>query len=210
MSRQTVLLADDHAIVLEGLRRILEPEFEVVGAVGDGRSLVDAFQVLRPDVAIVDVSMPALSGPDAVRLIRRSNPKAVIVFLSMHPDVIYAQEALNAGGAGYVLKNSAAAELLTAIRWALAGRRYVTPSLAEALASVKSEDDRGNLREVLTQRQLEILPLLAEGRTAREIAEVLHVSSRTVEFHKYRLMRQLGVRTTPELTRIAVKHHILA
>jgi len=209
MSRHTVLLADDHAIVLEGLRRVLEPEFEVIGNVGDGRSLVDEFELLHPDVVVVDISMPVMSGIDAVRLIHRANPSAVVVFLTMHPDVAYAREALKAGGTAYVLKSSAGTELLTAIRWALAGRRYVTPSLAEALATARPEDGGGGLREMLTPRQIEILPLLAEGRTAKEIAELLHLSPRTVEFHKYRLMRELAVRTTAELTRIAIKHHIL-
>lgn len=208
-----VLLADDHAVVLEGLRRILDrPGFEIVGAVRDGRDLVKAAADLDPDLVIADVSMPVLNGIDAARQILKSDPRTKIVFLSMHPDVTYAVEAMNAGASGYLLKNEAGEELLQAIRGVLEGRTYVTPSLdapvKRALQDRRTRS-RGN-QASLTSRQREVLQLLAEGKQAKEIARVLNVSTRTVEFHKYRIMEALGLKTVAELASYAFKHGMIA
>lgn len=211
--RSRILLADDHAVVLEGLRRILDrPAFEIVGAVKDGRSLVEAAANLRPDVIIADVSMPSLNGVEAARQIRKHNPKSKIVFLTMHPEAMYAVEAMNAGASGYLLKNEAGEELITAIQEVLGGRTYVTPSLAEPVRhalQTRRKSAQGTT-DGLTARQREVLQLLAEGRTPKEIAAILNVSYRTVEFHKYRIMEALGLRTVPALAAYAAKRGILA
>lgn len=207
MRRPTVLLADDHQIVVEGLRTLLEADFELVGVVGDGRALVAAAEKLRPDVIVVDVSMPLLNGIEAVLQIRKSHPDAKVVFLTMHSDATYARRAFEAGASAFILKHSAASELMTAIREALHGRTYVTPRIAEGLLQAYKSglpDPIG----VLTTRQREVLQLLAEGFSARRVAAILHVSPRTVEFHKYRIMEQLGIRTSAELTQYAVRHGI--
>ncbi len=207
-----VLLADDHDIVIEGLRRVLnDPDIEIVGAVNDGRSLLRAIEALRPDIVVTDVTMPQLNGIEAARQIRERDPVAKIVFLTMHPDVSFATEALAAGGSGYILKNSAGDELLTAIRAAAEGRTYVSKSIAEAVMhalSSRSSTWRSPL-DKLTSRQREVLQLLAEGIPVKEIAARLHVSPRTVEFHKYRVMDELGLRTTAELSRYAARHGIV-
>jgi DNA-binding NarL/FixJ family response regulator len=207
-----VLLADDHDIVIEGLRRVLNhPEIEIVGVVNDGRSLIGAAGQIHPDIIVTDITMPQLNGIDAARQIRESNPDVKIIFLTMHPDVAFAAEALAAGGSGYVLKNSAGEELLTAIREAAKGRTYVTKSIAEAVEhalSSRSNAWRSPL-DKLTSRQREVLQLLAEGLQVKEIAARLNVSPKTVEFHKYRIMDELGLRTTAELSRYAERHGIV-
>ena len=207
-----VLLADDHDIVVEGLRRVLQhPDIEIVGAVNDGRSLVDAAQKLQPDVIVTDVTMPELNGIDAARQIRVNHPQIKIVFLTMHPDVTFATEALAAGGSGYVLKSSAGDELLTAIREASHGHTYVSKSIAETVKqafSARSNTWRGPL-DILTPRQREVLQLIAEGLQVKEIAARLNLSRKTVEFHKYRIMDELGLRTTAELSRYAARHGIV-
>jgi DNA-binding NarL/FixJ family response regulator len=201
-----VLLADDHAIVLEGLYRVLEPDFEIVGEVADGRALVAAAATLLPDIIVTDISMPLLNGIEAVRQIRKVNRKVIIVFLTMHPDVTYAAEALGAGGSAYVLKTSAGAELLDAIREALSGGVYVTPSIDREVVRAQMERaGRDDVQEDLTPRQREVLQLLAEGRSLKDVAAILKISNKTVEFHKYRVMSKLGLRTNAELTKYAVK-----
>lgn len=204
MKRLRILLADDHAVVIEGLRRILERrDFEVVGAVADGRALVEAAAALQPEITVTDIAMPLLNGIEAARQIRQHNPQAKIIFLTMHPEVIYARQALAAGGCGYVLKSSAGDELITAIDEAARGRVYITESIAQETACRPSG---ASPLEGLTRRQREVLQLLAEGRQAKEIAATLNVSPKTVEFHKYRLMDVLGVHTTAELARYAAKN----
>ena len=212
MKRPRVLLGDDHAIILDGLRRILEPHFEVVGSAPDGRALVAAAQELRPDVIVADISMPLLNGIEAARQLRKLESRAKIVFLTMHPDVAYAAEAFRAGASGYVLKNSAASELVTAIEEALKGRTYLTPLVAKDLIASLLESPAQPEKPLppLTPRQREVLQLVAEGRSAKDIAGVLNISPRTVEFHKYRIMEVLGLRTTAELTQYAIKHGIVA
>jgi len=210
MKRPRVLLADDHKIVTEGLKGLLEPEFELVGTVEDGRALLAAANKLQPDVIVADISMPLLNGIDSVRQIKKAHGDIKIVFLTMHPDVTYAVSAFDAGASGYVLKHSAPTELVTAIRSALNGKTFVTPLLAGEFMQLTK--DRTSQREELTSltpRQREILQLLAEGHSAKEIATVLNISSRTVEFHKYRIMKDLGIKSAAELVHYAVRHGII-
>jgi len=210
MKRPRILLADDHKIVTEGLKGLLEPEFELVGIVEDGRALLAAAEKLRPDVIVADISMPLLNGIDSVRQIKKAHGEIKIVFLTMHPDVTYAVSAFDAGASGYVLKHSAPTELVTAIRSALNGRTFVTPLLAgEFMQLAKERTGQRDELTSLTPRQREILQLLAEGHSAKEIATVLNISSRTVEFHKYRIMKDLGIKSAAELVHYAVRHGII-
>jgi DNA-binding NarL/FixJ family response regulator len=210
MSRPRVLLADDHRIVTEGLKGLLEPEFELVGTVEDGRALLAAAKKLRPDVIVADISMPLLNGIDSVRQIKKVQGQIKIVFLTMHPDVTYAVSAFEAGASGYVLKHSAPTELVTAIRSALNGKTFLTPLLAgEFMRRTKERVNQRDESTRLTERQREIVQLLAEGKSAKEIATVLNISSRTVEFHKYRIMKDLGLQSAAELVHYAVRHGII-
>jgi DNA-binding NarL/FixJ family response regulator len=212
MKRIRILLADDHKIFLNGLRSLLEPGFEIVGMVEDGRALVSFVQKLRPDVIVVDISMPLLNGIEAVRQIKKLNPQVKVVFLTMHADVTYAIRAFEGGASGFVLKHSASSELLTAISEAIKGRTYVTPMIAGELMQSYMEGARRqpNATLQLTSRQREILQLLAEGCSVKEIAEVLNISDRTIEFHKYRLMSKLNLKTNSDLVQFAIKHGIIA
>jgi len=210
MTRPRILIADDHKIVVEGLKRVLEPDFDIAGIVEDGRELVAAAERLRPDVIIADISMPMLNGIEAVDRIKKAHDHIKVVFLTMHADVAYAVRAFKAGASGYVLKHSAPDELVTAIREALKGRTYVTPLVAgELMQSYKegSHLQSGTLSG-LTSRQHEVLQLLAEGQSVKEIAALLNISIKTVEYHKYRMMEDLGLKTLAELVRYAVKHGI--
>jgi DNA-binding NarL/FixJ family response regulator len=212
MKRPRVLLADDHKIVLNGLKSLLEAEFDLAGTAEDGRALVSAVQKLQPDVAVVDISMPLLNGIEAVRQIKKLDPHVKVVFLTMHPDVTYAIRAFEAGASGYVLKHSASSELLTAIREALKGRTYVTPMIATELMQSykKGSHRRQDTTLQLTPRQREILQLLAEGRSAKDIAGILNISPRTVEFHKYQLMSKLNFKSNSELVQFAIRQGITA
>ncbi len=208
MKKPRVLLADDHKIVLEGLRGILENEFELVGTVEDGRALVAAAQELNPDVIVADISMPLLNGIEAAQQLKKANSQAKFIFLTMHPDASYATRALEAGASGYVLKHSAPSELVQAIREALHGRVYVTPMIAKDVLQTLMDESHGVRRghHELTPRQREVLQLVGEGHSAKEIATILHISTRTVEFHKYRIMEDLNLRTNAELIQYAVKN----
>jgi DNA-binding NarL/FixJ family response regulator len=212
MKRTTVLLADDHAIVVEGLRRVLEVHFNVVGVVGDGLALVKAAEELRPDLIVVDVSMPLLNGIEATRQIRATNQQTKIVFLSMHPDLVYVSEALQAGASAYVLKSSAGIEIVAAIRVALQGERFVTPSIDRATleAQIIRDQRSPDGLHCLSARRREVLQLVAEGRSNKEIAEILQISPRTVEFHRYRAMESLGLHTIAELVQYAIKHRVVS
>jgi DNA-binding NarL/FixJ family response regulator len=208
VKRTRVLLADDHKIILDGLKSLLEPEFELAGTVEDGRALISAAEKLRPDVIVVDISMPLLNGIEAVRQIKKIDPQVKVVFLTMHPDVTYAIRAFEAGASGYVLKHSASSELLMAIHEATKGRSYVTPMIAgELLQAYKGGTYRqGEEAQQLTQRQREILQLLVEGNSAKEVANLLNISPRTVEFHKYNMMTKLKLKTVSALVQYAIKH----
>ncbi len=209
--RPRVLLADDHLLVAEALKSLLTPEFDLVGVVEDGRELVEAARTLRPDVIVADVTMPHLNGIDALVRLRQGGDPVPVVFLTMHRDVTFARRALEAGASGFVLKHSAPAELLTAIRAALQGRTYLTPLLAgEVLEAMKQGPEQaGDPVASITPRQREVLQLLAEGLSAKEIASSLSLSVRTVEFHKYQMMETLGIRTNAELIRFAIKHGLV-
>jgi DNA-binding NarL/FixJ family response regulator len=212
MSRKRVLLADDHQIIIEGLRSLLTPEFDVVGTVGDGRALVAQAAVLQPDVIVVDISLPLLNGIEAIRHIIKAEPHARIVVLTMHPDVIYALRAFDAGALGYVVKHSASTELIAAIDAALKGEMYMSPRLAKAWLQAAQERDarRHNTLDMLTSRQREVLQLLAEGATAKEVAAHLQISPRTVEYHKYRVMSVLDLKTNADLVQYAIKAGLVA
>jgi DNA-binding NarL/FixJ family response regulator len=212
MKRTRVLLADDHKIILDGLRGLLEPEFELIGRVEDGRALVSAAEKLRPDVIVVDISMPLLNGIEAVRQIKKVDSQVKVVFLTMHPDVTYAIRAFEVGASGYVLKHSASSELLTAIHEAIKGRTYVTPMIAGELVQSYKEGSHHQIEEdqQLTQRHREILQLVVEGYSAKEIANILNISPRTVEFHKYNLMSKLNLKTNSGLVHYAIKNGITA
>ena len=209
--RPRVLLADDHRMVAEGLKSLLAPEFDLVGVVENGRALVEEAKRLRPDVIVADISMPQLNGIEAMAQLKEHDKEVKVVFLTMHQEVVYARRALDAGASGYVLKHSAPAELVAAIRAALEGKTFVTPSLAgEVLVDMSKEPARARDPVAsLTPRQRQILQLLAEGRSAKEIGEELGISSRTVEFHKYQLMEALDIHTSAELIHFAIKHGIV-
>ena len=212
MRKFRVLLADDHKIVLEGLKSLLEPEFDLVGTVEDGIALVKEAERLHPDVIVADISMPLLNGIEAVRQIKKTDDRIKVVFLTMHPDVAYATRAFEAGASGYVLKRSASRELITAINDAMKERTYVTPMIAgELLQSYKkTQPGQDVFNKKLTHRQEEILQLLAEGYPIKEIANILHISPRTVETHKYNMMQELGFKTTTDLVKYAIKQGIIS
>jgi len=208
MTRPRMLMADDHRMLAEGLRSLLEPTYELVEIVEDGRRLVEAAVRLQPDVIVADVTMPQLNGLDAVEQLRGLGCQAKVVFLTMHKDALYAARALRAGASGFVLKHSASEKLLTAIREALAGRTYVTPAVTELL-------DRGphpapDSGVSLTRRQREVLQLFAEGQSAKEVASVLRISKRTAENHKAQIMRLLGATSTADLVQCAIRHGLIA
>jgi DNA-binding NarL/FixJ family response regulator len=202
MTKPRVLLADDHTLVLEGIAKLLESEVDLLKTVEDGRALIEAARELRPDVVLLDISMPRLNGVEAARRLRRLLPEAKLIFLTMHGDVNYVSEALRVGAAGYVLKRSAVTELIYAIHQVMSGKTYVTP-LAQYPEGTARRD-----RRVLTPRQAEVVQLATEGRTGKEIASILNISTKTVEFHKHLAMTKLGLNNTADLTRYAVRHRL--
>ena len=207
-----MLVADDHQILAEALRGLLEPEFDVVGVVADGRELVAAARNLRPDVIVADITMPLLNGIEAAVQLRDLGVEAKVVFLTMHRDVAYARRALEAGAMGFVLKHSVASELITALRAALQGRTYVTPMIAGELLQSYSEANSGPRDSIqrLTARQREVLQLFVEGRSTKEVAAVLKISIRTAEAHKAHILEALGIRNTAELVQYAIRNGIIA
>jgi DNA-binding NarL/FixJ family response regulator len=211
MKRPRILVADDHSIVLIGIRSLIEQEWEVAGEVGDGRSLVEAALRLRPDVIILDIGMPVLNGIDAARQIRKAWPDAKLLFLSMHSNRMYLREAMRAGASGYILKTSATEELRPAIQSVLRGQTYVSaafgPDIPEVLSTPSGRRPASTGR--LTSRQREILQLVAEGRTNKEIARILGVSVKTAQFHRGRIMHKLGVHSAVELTAWAVREGLV-
>jgi DNA-binding NarL/FixJ family response regulator len=209
MSRARVLLADDHTIFLDALTKLLEPEFEVVGTVTDGRTLVSQAPELKPDVVVLDVGMPLLNGLDAGQQVKERRPETRLIFLTQNQDPNIAAEAFRRKASGYLLKNSAATELVTAIREAMKGRTYVSPLIAEVTLSRLSDPAAQKDRIDLTPRQREVLQLLAEGKSMKEIGTILNLSTRTVEFHKQRIMDLLGLKTNAELVRYAVKEGLV-
>jgi DNA-binding NarL/FixJ family response regulator len=209
MQRPRVLLADDHTLLLEAFKKLLADECDVVGMVADGRALLEAAGRLHPDVVVVDISMPLLNGIDAARQLKQLHPEMRIAFLTMNEDPAIAAEAFRAGASGYLLKRSAASELLTAIRELMNQRSYVTPLVTEGLIGSMMRPTDVPAPTELSSRQREIMQLIAEGRSMKEVAAVLNIAPRTVAFHKYRMMEQLHIRTTAELIQYAVKHHVV-
>jgi DNA-binding NarL/FixJ family response regulator len=212
MPKTKVLLAEDHTVVAEGLQSLLKDSFELVGMVHDGRALLEAAEKLRPDVIVTDISMPLLNGLEAVRQIRARHADARIVVLTMHSDTQLAAEAFRAGVSGYLLKISPVEELVRAIREVAQGRSYVTTLLAKDLITLLIEAGAAPREDgsPLTPRQREVLQLIAEGRTMKEVAALLHISPRTAESHKYDMMQALGVRTTAELIQCAIRMKLVA
>lgn len=210
MTRPRVMLADDHRLLREAFARLLEPECEVVGAVADGRALLAAAPDLRPDVVVLDVAMPLLNGLDAARQLNWVMPQVKVIFLTMSEDPEVAAEAFRVGASGFLLKNSAASELVQAVQEVCRGRSYVTPLATQGLVEtfLRRPEPSGKSAE-LSPRQREVLQLLAEGHTMKEIARVLKIMPRTVAFHKYSMMEQLGITSSAELVQFAVRQHIV-
>jgi DNA-binding NarL/FixJ family response regulator len=209
MGATRVLLADDHTLLLGAFEKLLAAECDVVGTVTDGRELVSAAQRLKPEVIVLDIGMPLLNGLEAGRQIKQLLPATKLVFLTMNEDSDLAAEAFRAGASAYLLKRSATSELLTAIREVTRGRSYVTPLVTAGLVgSFMQPQDRKPLYE-LTPRQREVLQLLAEGYSMKQVADMLNVTPRTVQFHKYRMMQQLGIKSSAELIQFAVRQHIV-
>lgn len=204
----TVLIADDHAVFAEALRKLLEDDYAVLGTVTDGRALIEEATKLQPQVLVVDIAMPLLNGFDAAKRVLEQSPGTKVVFLTMQEDPRLAASALQLGPIGFVLKHSAASELLTAISQVLNGRSYVTSRLRPQNWAVRQEL-ANDLNKQLTDRQREVLQLLAEGRTMKEIAHVLNMSRKTVMFHKYRIMKTFNLKTNADVLRLAIKNNLI-
>jgi DNA-binding NarL/FixJ family response regulator len=211
-NRSRILIADDHTLVAELCEKLLEAEFHVVGTVSNGHALVRAAGELKPDVVVVDVAMPILNGLDAGRQVKELLPAVKLVFLTMNPDIEIAAEAFRRGAHGYLLKTCAAAELVLAVRDVLRGKSYLSPALSKDTINFLRNQDKQmvNEDERLTVRQREVLQLLAEGKVMKEVSTILHMSTRTVAYHKYRMMEVLGAKSTAELVKYAIKNHIVA
>jgi DNA-binding NarL/FixJ family response regulator len=208
MSRPRILMADDHLMMLEAFKAVLEPVVEVVGMVTDGRALLEEFSRLHPDVVLLDVAMPLLNGLDAGRQLKVRQPSVKLIYLTMNPNPDLACEALRLGASGYVLKSSSVPELKQAIQEALAGRSYITPLITREV--VGSLIQPRSMEPELTVRQREVLQLLAEGKSMKEVAAILDLTPRTVAFHKYRMMEQLRLKTSAELVKFAVRLGLVA
>jgi DNA-binding NarL/FixJ family response regulator len=211
-NRSRILIADDHTLVAELCKKLLETEFDVLGTVSDGHALVRAAGELKPDVVVVDVAMPILNGLDAAQQVKQMLPAVKLIFLTMNPDIEIAAEAFRRGANGYLLKTCAAAELVLGVRDVLRGKSYLSPALSKDTVNFLRNQDKGMVAEDerLTERQREVLQLLAEGKVMKEVSTILHMSTRTVAYHKYRMMEVLGAKSTAELVKYAIKHHIVA
>jgi DNA-binding NarL/FixJ family response regulator len=207
--RPRVLIADDHTLIAEAFAKLLEPDFEVVGNATDGRALLQLAPNLKPDVVLLDLGMPFLNGLDAGRRLKQVLPNTKIVVLTMSEDAMVAAEALQSWASGFLLKKSVATELVNAIREVLKGKRYVTTQLANQLVEEFVRNPQPVRRKSLTPRQREVLQLLAEGRSMKEAADILHITSRTVAFHKYRIMEEFGIKNNADLVRFATKEKIV-
>jgi DNA-binding NarL/FixJ family response regulator len=209
MAKPRIIIADDHTLLAEAFDKLLSPECDVVAKVGDGRTLVAAVRKIRPDVVVLDLGMPELNGLDAARQIKQFDPSIRLVFVTMNEDPDIAAEAFRAGGAAYLLKRSAGSELITAIREAMKRRSYVTPLVTEGMLGSLMQSTGEKPSQRLTTRQREVLQLLAEGKSMKEVASILNVTPRTVAFHKYRMMEQLKIRTNAELIQYAIRQHLV-
>jgi DNA-binding NarL/FixJ family response regulator len=207
-----ILIADDHTLVAEACKKLLEADYEIVATVSDGRSLVRAVAETRPHLVLVDVAMPLLNGLDATQQIKELLPATKIIFLTMNQDADLAAEAFRRGASGYLLKTCAASELTVAVREVLRGKSYLSPTIAKDTVDFLLRQDKKLVEESekLTERQREVLQLLAEGKCMKEVAAVLNLTTRTVAFHKYRIMEVLNVRTNAELVQYAIRNHLIA
>ena len=211
MRRPRVLLADDHRMLREAFARLLEPSCDVVGTVADGRDVLTMAPELKPDIVVLDIAMPLLNGLDAARQLKRTMPDVRIIVLTVNEDPDLAAEAFRAGASSYLLKNSAASELLRAVEEAMCGRSYVTPLVTKGLVDALARGPaQANKKDLASPRQREVLQLLAEGHTMKQIARILKIKPRTVAFHKYGMMRQLGVKSTAELVHFALKQRVVS
>ncbi len=211
MGRTRILLADDHTMISAGLAKLLEPHYEVVGSVEDGRALLKAAEELKPDVVLLDIGMPLLNGLDAARALKKTMPYLKLIFLTMESDSYIASEAFRIGAQAYLLKTSSPAELLQAIHDSVRGISYVTPQIGRAMEDRFIRDPKAFHRpNHLTDRQREVLQMLAEGRSMKEIAYILEIAHRTVRFHKYRIMEELGITTDSGLVKYAVTHGMIS
>jgi DNA-binding NarL/FixJ family response regulator len=211
MKPPRVMLADDHRLLREAFAQLLAPGCEVVGAVADGRALLAAAPDLQPDIVVLDIAMPLLNGLDAARQLKRTMPEVKVIFLTVNEDPDLAAEAFRAGASGYLLKNSAASELHQAIHDVLAGRSYVTPLAARGPVDVHLHEPQPAKKTAeLSPRQREVLQLLAEGHTMKQIARILKITARTVAFHKYKMMEQLGIKSSAVLVQFAIKQHLVS
>lgn len=204
-----VILADDHTILAEAFRKLLETHCDIIATVSDGHALLDIAPVLRPDVVVLDIAMPILNGLEAGRRIKELVPTIKLIFLTMNEDPDLAVEAIRIGASGYLLKKSAVSELFKAIQAALRGKSYVTPQIAKGMEDAFIKDPEGKKHYSLTARQREVVQLLAEGKSMKEAADILNVATRTIAFHKYRIMEDLKLKTTAELIQFAMKNHIV-
>jgi DNA-binding NarL/FixJ family response regulator len=212
MQRPRILLADDHTLLLDGMCKLLENDFTLIGTVSNGRELLAEAERLMPDVILLDISMPLLNGLDAARQLKQRGVRAKLVFVTMHNGTDYVQEAFRAGASAYVLKQAAAAELVGAVHEVLRGNSYISPTVnKDVLATLNSarQPVSGRGSGELTMRQREVLQLVAEGHAAKSVADLLHISQKTVEFHKASMMRQLGLRSSAELIRYAINHGLV-
>jgi DNA-binding NarL/FixJ family response regulator len=212
INRSRILIADDHNLVAELCKQLLETEFEVVGIVSDGRALVRVAGELKPDVIVVDVAMPVLNGLDAGQQVKGMLPAVKLVYLTMNPDIEVAAEAFRRGASGYLLKTCAAAEMVLAVREVLRGKSYMSSTLPRDAVNFLRRQDKKMVYEDerLTQRQREVLQLLAEGKVMKEVSSILNMSTRTVAYHKYRMMEVLGAKSGAELVKYAVRNHMVA
>jgi len=211
MAKSRIVLADDHTLVLQACAKMLESEFEVAAIFRDGRALLKAAPALKPDAIVIDIGMPLLNGLDAGRQLKTLLPSTKLIFLTMHEDPGLAAEAIRAGASAFLLKTSAASELVKAIREALKGRVYITPTVARRMEdSFIRDPEAKHVSKELTPRQREVLQLLAEGRPMKEAAYILSVTTRTIAFHKYRMMEQLGLKSSAELIQFAVNQHLVS
>ena len=212
MTKPRVVLADDHTLVLEGFKRMLEDTCDLVAMVEDGRALIEAAVRFDPDLVILDISMPLLNGIDAARQLKKQCPRAKLLFITMHADRAYLKAAFQAGASGYLLKRSASDELEEAIRAVMKGHYYITPLMTRDVIDslLKESPDEASQEDPLTSRQREILQLVGEGRSAKEIAKLLDLSPRTVEFHKAQIMEQLDLHTTADLVKYAIAKGLIS
>jgi DNA-binding NarL/FixJ family response regulator len=208
--RPRIILADDHTLVAEGFRKLLDPEFEVAAVVSDGRSLLNAALEIRPDVVVLDLGLPLLSGMEAGKELKRLLPVTKIVVVTMTEDPDVARVALGHWASAYLVKRSAVSELTKAVREVLKGRSYVTPRLAQRLMEGFIRNPLPHGPKELTPRQREVLHLLAEGRTMKETAKILHLRPRTIAFHKYRIMEEFGLKSNSDLVRFAIREHLIS